>query len=77
LAGDQQQSRKAQVSGSGPWTPQEVVDDIPLDADVIQIAFVLEGAGTAWASNFDFQEVPASVPLTETLPRNLDFTIRP
>jgi hypothetical protein len=77
IAGDQQQSRTAQVSGSGPWSPREVVDDIPADADVIHIAFSLMGAGTAWASSFDFQEVPASVPLSQTLPRNLDFTIRP
>jgi hypothetical protein len=60
-----------------------VVADVPADADLIRITYVLLDAGTAWAANFDFQEVPLSVPLSETAPlsgtapRNLDFTVQP
>jgi len=81
--GDQHQWQTAQVSGSGAWTPRAVVADVPADADLIRITYVLLDAGTAWAANFDFQEVPLSVPLSETAPlsgtapRNLDFTVQP
>jgi len=76
-AGEQQQFQMAQVSGSGPWTPREVVVDVPSDADLIHITYGLVGAGTAWAANFDFQEVSRSVPLSGTTPSNLDFTAHP
>ncbi len=77
VAGDEQGFRRVEVTGSGHWTRRDVVTDIPSDADLIRFMFSLLGAGTAWAGNFDFQEVGRSVPLTIRAPRNLDFTAQP
>ncbi len=65
----------AGIRGSGAWTPREVVADVPPDAENITISFRLKGTGSAWVTNFDFQEVSISVPLTVSGPQNLDFTL--
>jgi predicted Ser/Thr protein kinase len=79
--GNRHQWQTAQATGSGPWTAREVVVDVPSDAGSIRITYVLLDVGTAWAADFEFQEVPLSVPLSAPLngaaPRNLDFTFRP
>jgi hypothetical protein len=66
----------ARVRESGSWTSREVIADVPPDAESIKISFSLRDTGLAWATNFEFQEVSISVPLTsESGPQNLDFTL--
>lgn len=80
LAFDNMQNRG--VSGTSDWKPGAIVLDIPEDAETLHLGFILDGKGTAWATGIVFEEVDASVPVTNmrtpelSLPRkpvNLDF----
>jgi hypothetical protein len=67
------------IKGTTPWTLQQVVLDVPQDAELISIVVMQTGPGTTWANAFDFRVVDRSVPLTDSIvdfksPRNLDFS---
>jgi serine/threonine protein kinase len=54
------QVNRAEVSGTTGWKRRELVSDVPASADWIQLLVTLEGAGTVWANELNFEEVSAS-----------------
>jgi hypothetical protein len=67
------------IKGTRSWTSQEVVLDIPRDAQLVEIVLMQFGIGTTWANGFDFRVVNRSIPLSDSLtdskaPSNLDFS---
>jgi len=72
--------QKRGISGTSPWTPSEIVIDIPEDADKIYIGLILDGKGKAWMKDLEFEIVDPSVattgnsdPALPKAPVNLDF----
>jgi hypothetical protein len=60
------------------WRPEEIVDDVPIDAGILSTGTELYGSGSFWFDFLKFEEVGRAVPLTRTewkdLPCNLDFS---
>ncbi len=48
--------------------------DIPAAGDRVGIILQLQGSGTLWADDFQFEQVDSSVPVSIREPVNLDFT---
>lgn len=80
LAFDNMQDRP--VRGTQDWRRYEIVLDIPEESVNIAFGFLLAGPGTAWADDFELDEVGPDVPVTDLrkkmrplpdAPVNLDF----
>jgi eukaryotic-like serine/threonine-protein kinase len=57
------------------WKRQQVVIDVPADAETIELGVQLTGPGTVWVDDLLFEKVPVTVPTTQpTQPANLNFT---
>jgi predicted Ser/Thr protein kinase len=65
---------RCDVSGTTGWKKYELVMDVPTQSDGTGIALTLEGPGTVWADDFQFEPVDSSVPVSIRKPVNLDFT---
>jgi hypothetical protein len=66
------------VTGTAEWTSREVVLDVDEEATLVMFAIVVHGAGAAWVSDIEIEEVGTDVPVTAsrrlpTKPRNLNF----
>jgi RNA polymerase sigma factor (sigma-70 family) len=70
------------LSGTHDWLRQDLVIDIPGDADLITCHFHMTGQGKVWFNEIIFEEVDDSVPTTELTnlgpqpdePQNTHFT---
>lgn len=70
--------RNRPLKGTTEWKKYEIVLDVPMEATKIAFGVLLNGQGTVWVDEFRFEEVPRSVPTTDTEntpknPRNLSF----
>jgi hypothetical protein len=72
--GSQGTSDGVTVSGTTAWQRYQIVIDVPRDANAITIGFYMNGEGSFWADELNFQPVDSRTPLTTPLePRNLGF----
>jgi hypothetical protein len=71
---DSSPSVRSDLSGTTGWKKYELVVDIPARSEVIGIVLTLEGTGTVWADDFQFEQVDSSVPVSIQEPVNLNFT---
>ena len=72
--GTEEWADQTEVSGTAQWKRYQVVVDVPADADMIRLGVLLQGAGTLWADDLLFAQVPITVPLTRRMqPENLKF----
>jgi hypothetical protein len=77
LAFDNMQSRP--IVGTRDWTRYEVVLDVAPTAKSIAFGILMDGEGTVWLNDVQFQVVDRSVPVTSPSPAqrrkpaNLDF----
>jgi hypothetical protein len=52
------------IKGTTGWQNYEVVLDVPPEARVSSLGFLLSGTGTVWLNSADFQIVPTTIPVT-------------
>jgi hypothetical protein len=76
LAFDNMQDRP--IKGTTAWIQYNVVLDVPEVAQAIAFGVLLNGAGTAWVDDFDFEIVgsqvaPSGKPALPRSPQNLGF----
>lgn len=57
------------LTGDKPWTPFQIVLDVPADAQTIYLGLILDGTGSASARNIRFGPVPKDTPTTNSLPQ--------
>jgi predicted Ser/Thr protein kinase len=66
---------RTEVPGTPQWKRSLVVIDVPDEAEVMRLGVQLNGTGTLWVDDLNFEQVPATVPLTiRVRPENLNFT---
>jgi serine/threonine protein kinase len=68
-----QLSKTISTHSTAGWNRYQIVFDVPPDAQSIQLAIRMNGAGALWADALRFEEVSASLPLGPQRPLNLDF----
>jgi hypothetical protein len=70
------------ILGTRQWQRYEIVLDVPADAGDIAFGAHMSGTGTLWVDDFQFEEVPKTIPVTSSPaapaplppePRNLNF----
>ena len=78
LAFDNMQDRP--IKGTQDWTRCDIVLDVAKGAKGIYYGILLDGEGTVWMSDIQFEAVPTTVPTTDKIgapmkrkPANLDF----
>lgn len=80
VAFDNMENRK--ITGTRPWSPCDVVLDVPADATSISFGILLSGTGKVWLNDVSLEVVSSDTPTTgqtsvkRTLPMspvNLDF----
>jgi hypothetical protein len=62
LSFDNMQDRP--ITGTSDWTKHEIILDVPSESTKIAYGVLLNGAGTVWMDDFQFQDVDKSVPTT-------------
>ena len=78
IAFDNMQNRP--IKGTKDWTRYDIVLDVADSASSISFGILMDGEGTVWLNDLQFQVVDASVPTTSAYPSqqnkkptNLDF----
>ena len=70
------------VVGTNPWNYYSSVLDVPIEADILNFGFLLQGSGNLWADDFNLEVVTKDVKTTDFSseqiypdePSNLSFT---
>lgn len=65
VAFDNMQARP--IKGTIGWTKFAIVLDVPKDATAIAFGILLDGVGTVWVDEFEFEEVGTHIPTTDLL----------
>jgi hypothetical protein len=72
---DSSAAESVPIASTSSWKRQEIVLEVPANAQSIQFGIYMTGTGTIWAAHFSFEPVSEAVPLSVPKgPENLDFT---
>ncbi|GIL41309.1 hypothetical protein [Roseiterribacter gracilis] len=60
------------ISGTANWKQYAIVLDVPKESTAIAYGLILNGKGTAWATDFNFEPVGVETPVTgKSIPKRL------